>query len=761
MRALLLLPAHLLLLPAVVAAPDGAAIYEKQCASCHGPNGEGVADKYNETLYGTRSVESLTRYIDRNMPEGAEDQCVGEDARAVAEWMHRTFYSQEARNRMRPPRIDLTRLTNEQYRQSVADLVGSFSGRPQPFAGGGLQARYFNAEKMEEQKQKIAERVDAEVRIDPAVMEALPDLKRDSFSVTWTGSLFAPESGEYGIRAITENGVRVFLNGLPWAKDRPEIPLIDGWVSLGAEPREVEARTTLVGGRAHPLRIQYLSYGQKSASLRFEWKPPGGVWENVPAECLSKEWAPMVTTVGTNFPPDDSSYGYERGSGISREWHEAVVQAALAVANLTLPEIERLAGIKPEETDRVGKLRDFCSEFAARAFRRPLSEAERADWLREFDGVNPEDAEAVARRLVVRVLCSPRFLYPGLAGTGADDFAVASRLALVLWDSLPDEALRRAAQDGQLRTPEQISQQATRMIGDPRARHKIRGFFHHWLGLKEADDLAKDREAYPGFDDALIADLRTSLEHFVDEVMWSERSDYRDLLLADFIYMNRRLADYYGVSIPDGGGFHRVTLPADQRAGVITHPYLLATLSYHKSSSPIHRGVFLTRKVLGRFLKPPPMAIVFMDDRFDPTLSMREKVTQLTGSPACMSCHEMINPLGFSLENFDATGRWRLQDAGKPVNARDTYTTSTGEAVEFNGPRDVANHAAKSTEASSGFVRQLFQHAVKQAPDAYGSGTLEQVHQGFVADNYNIRNLLHRMAVLSAQPPTPIASTSR
>lgn len=743
---------------AAIAAPDGAAIYRELCASCHGGNGEGVAGEYDEPLYGKKSIVALAKYIDREMPEDEEEKCNAEESLAVAGWIHGAFYSPEARAKLHPPRVELARLTNEQYRQSVADLVGSSSGKPPRFEGGGLQARYFNAEKMEQQKEKLIERIDGAVLIDPAVLDGIPNLKRDSFSVTWTGSLFAPDTGDFGFRVVTENGARVFLNAVPGGKGREEVAAIDGWVSTGDQPRVEEARLPLVGGRAYPLRIQYLSYGQKSASLRFEWKPPGGVWELVPSGSLSKSWAPPVAVVKTAFPPDDSSCGYERGIAVSREWHDAVVRSAAETAASLMPVIDRLAGIKDGEGGRPDKLSEFCVRFAERAFRRPLDDEHRKSLLKEFDGVDPEVA---TRRLIVRILCSPRFLYPSLGGQAGDDHAVAASLALVMWDSLPDEELRKAAREGKLRTPEQVESQARRMLDDPRSRHKLRGFFHHWLAIGEADRLAKDAKAYPGFDERLVADLRSSLERFVDDVVWSEQSDYRQLLLSDSLFVNRRIAEYYGMASPEGGGFAKMTLPSEQRAGVFTQPYLLASLSYHKSSSPIHRGVFVTRNVLGRFLKPPPMAIEFMDDRFDPSLTMREKVTELTSKPSCMACHEMINPLGFSLENYDATGRWREKDGGKPVNPVSDYTTTDGDVICLAGPRDLAKHAATSNEASEGFVRQFFQNAVKQAPDAYGIGTLTRLHGEFTTGNCHIRNLLLRVATTAAMHESTPASASR
>src|SRR5262249_22436672 len=159
---------------------------------------------------------------------------------------------------------------------------------------------------------------------------------------------------------------------------------------------------------------------------------------------------------------------------------------------------------------------------------------------------------------------------------------------------------------------------------------------------------------------------------------------------------------------------------------------LLSAFSYHRSSSPIHRGVFITRNVLGRFLKPPPMAIEFMDDRFDPSLTMREKVTELTRKETCMACHATINPLGFSLENYDAVGRYRTTDNNKPVNPESEYVTTDGERLKLHGARDLARHAATNEEARRGFVRQIFQYIIKQSPAAFGPDTMNGLEADFL-----------------------------
>ena len=253
-------------------------------------------------------------------------------------------------------------------------------------------------------------------------------------------------------------------------------------------------------------------------------------------------------------------------------------------------------------------------------------------------------------------------------------------------------------------------------------------------------------------------DLRTSLDLFTEGVVWSEASDYRQLLLGDTILMNERLAKFYGQKVEPGAGFQPVKMDPEQRGGVLTHPFLLATFSYTKSTSPIHRGVFVTRNILGRMLKPPPMAIAFMDDKFDPSFTMREKVTELTAKPACQSCHVTINPLGFSFERFDAVGRVRATDNHKPVDATSEYTAADGQVIKLTGARDVAKHAAESAAGQAGFVRNLFQSLVKQPPAAYSPELLGRLTDQFRADHFHIRNLAVEVAVVAALRPTGAAT---
>ena len=744
-----------------LAAPRaGEVVYRQDCMSCHGPVGEGVAGKADEPLVGEKSIASLVKYIAREMPEDDPGTLSLADATASAEYIHKAFYSGEARARNHPPRIELAHLTVRQYRESIADLLASLRNATSTTETGGLAGAYRERPERDPKKpDQNRPEVTFKQQVDPVIDFDFGDKAPDKgtfaaqFAINWTGSVHVPDTGEYEFRVTTPNGVRLYVNMPEGGSEKNA--LIDIWVS-SAMTRTAAAPIFLLGGRSYPLKLEFFKYKDKTASLKLEWRPPGGAWTVIPRTNLSPKSSSPVSVISVPLPPDDGSIGYERGASVSREWTEAIAKGALQVSGMIGPHLFALAGTKADAPARGEKLKAFTLRFAQMAYRRPLTDEQKADLTAIYAAsVVPEVA---AKRAFIFTLSNPAFLYPGIGPQ--DDYAVASRLALALWDSVPDAALLKAAAAGQLKDAAQVRLQAQRMMKDPRAKSKMRDFLHHWLHVEEGAEIAKDQKEYPGFDQGVVMDLRTSLDLFAESIVWSEASDYRQLLLSDTILMNERLAKFYGQKVEAGGGFQPVKMDPDQRGGVLTHPFVLATFSYTKSSSPIHRGVFVTRNILGLMLKPPPMAIAFMDDKFDPSFTMREKVTELTSKPACMSCHVTINPLGFSFERFDAVGRVRSTDNKKPVDPTSDYTTSDGNVIKLTGARDVAVHAAESLSGQTGFVRNLFQEMVKQPPAAYSPELLGQLTQKFRADNFHVRNLAVEVAVVAALRPTVTTAPS-
>lgn len=722
----------------------GEQIYRQLCASCHGANGEGDNDHYPQPLAGDRSVGELAKYIEKSMPEKEPEKCVGEDARQVAAYIHDAFYSPIAQARIKPPRMELARLTVRQYRQSVADLFGSFRGSSQWNQDRGLKGEYFKNRRMRNEERAF-ERIDPVVKFDWGEDSPEKDmLEPVEFSVRWQGSVYAPDSGEYEFILQTDNGARL------WVNDNDQ-PLIDANVKSGKGLDRSES-IRLLGGRIYPMRLETFKSKEakeKVASMTLKWKPPGKVAEVIPRRNLLPQWSPATYVVHTPFPPDDRSEGYERGNSISKAWEQSTTDAAIEVATYITDHPREFFGRRDEGGDRTARAKEFCARFVERAFRRPLTDELKKVFIeRQF--AETDSPELAVKRVVLLTLKSPRFLFRELGHDAHDSYDVAARLSFGMWDSLPDDMLLTAAGEGRLTTPEQVRQQAERMLSDPRTQSKLREFFLQWLRVDHLTDISKDSKRFPEFNPAVASDLRTSLDLLLEDVLQSEASDFRQLLLTDTVYLNGPLGKFYGVDLPAEADFQQVSLDSQDRAGVLTHPYLMSGFAYTATTSPIHRGVFVARSVLGRALRPPPEAVAPLPPDLHAGLTTRERVLLQTKPESCQSCHAMINPLGFTFENFDAVGRFQKEDQGKPIDATGSYLTRAGDARQFTGVRDLAAFLAESEEAHTALVMQLFHHVVKQPVLAYGVQRPDELRKVFVRNQYNIRRLLVEIATTAA-----------
>ncbi|MGH9719689.1 MAG: DUF1592 domain-containing protein [Bryobacteraceae bacterium] len=733
--------------------PTGEQIFRRRCASCHGAKGEGTKH-YAKPLTGDRSVGELAQFISKSMPPGPREWA-GEDARKVAAYIHDAFYSPLAQARNRPARIELSRLTVRQYRNAVADLVGSFRAPARWDDRRGLRGEYFKSRRFRTED-RVFERVDSEIRFDFG--EAGPSAEQfdpHQFSIRWKGAVLAPGTGEYEFILRTEHAARL------WVNDQKQ-PLIDAWVKSG-DGTEHRASLFLLGGRVYPLRLEFSKAGQgvdnskklkdravAKASLALEWNPPNRTAEVIPQRFLLPGTFPEIFAVAIPFPPDDRSMGYERGASVSKAWDDATAEAALETAGYVAAHLSQLSGVANDAPDRETRLREFSRQFAERAFRRPVTdEVQRFFIERQFQ--QAPDLETAVKRVVLLVLKSPRFLYRELGLRPPDSHDVAERLSFGVWDSLPDQELLKAAAAGELSTRKQVIAQAERMISDPRARSKLREFFLHWLKVDHYPDLSKDPKFFPWFDLAVASDLRTSLELFLEQVAWSERSDFRELLLSNSLFLNGRLAAIYGAHLAPDAPFQEVPLEAE-RAGVLTHPYLMAGFAYLSTTSPIHRGVLIARNFLGRMLRPPPQAFTPLEAELHPDLTTRQRVALQTRPAACASCHGIINPLGFTLERFDVIGRFQTRENGLLIDASGSYQSSAGKTIRFTGARDVARFLAGSEEAHAAFVERLFHHFVKQPVRAYGPRAFPDLQRSFKAHEFNIRKQIVETVAASALP---------
>jgi cytochrome c553 len=719
----------------------GRSLYASACASCHGDQGEGVSEHHDQPLRGDLSIFELAEVIRETMPEDAPGSLSPDDARVIAAFVHHEFYSPMAQLRNAPPRVELAHLTVDQYRRSILDLMLPFKHRPAAWTDArGLQRTIHQGEWGKDRKQ-VDERVDSQLAFDWGDGKPVPEVDHEKWQVRWSGSLFAPVTGTYEFYLDASLRANLHVNN-------PATPLIDASVVSFEKSLNV-ASLFLIGGQSYPIALDIQHSKEPSSKVSLEWKPPGGVRQVIAARHLSPTWSPEQLVCSTPFPPDDSSIGYERGRNVSREWYEANVAAAIEVGNRLTADLKRWLPKEADDPTQAESVRSWCHRWVAIALRHRLSEEEKRWYVdQHFDG---NGIESAVKRVCIHVLTSPEFLYPGQR-TSADENHVAM-LSLALWDSLPEEWMLDMAARGESHAPESLRGLVDKMIQDPRFQEKMRGFLREFLGLRQLRELSKDTHRFPEFDLPIAADLRESLELFLDEFATDPKRDLLALLSADYLYLNGRLAPLYGVALPTDAPFQKVAMPREQWSGILSHPFMTSSLAYHNASSPIHRGVFLARRVLGRALRPPVDAIIPVSEEAAPELTTRDRVAMQTAGAMCQSCHRVINPLGFALENYDALGRFRHSEQQREIDASGQYVTTAGERIAFRGVRELSGFLSQSQEVRESIARQMFQQLIKQPIAAYGLGEVQDIHRRWAEEGLTTESLARLLVLLSAKNP--------
>jgi hypothetical protein len=315
-----------------------------------------------------------------------------------------------------------------------------------------------------------------------------------------------------------------------------------------------------------------------------------------------------------------------------------------------------------------------------RAYRRPVTRTDLARPMEFYRKAQAEEGfEAGIEAALSAVLVSPEFLFrieqdpSGIAPQSVyrvSDLALASRLSFFLWSSIPDDELLAIAERGQLHKPKVLQKQARRMLADLRATNLVSNFTGQWLYLRNLEASTPDLRLFPDFDDNLRQAFRRETELHFETVLREDRS-VLELLKANYTFLNERLAKHYGIPHVYGSHFRRVPLgPDDVRGGLLRQGSILTVTSYATRTSPVLRGKWILENLLGTPPPPPlPNVPALKDNTVSANLSVRERLSEHRANAVCASCHNLIDPPGFALENFDAIGRWRAVEAGKPVDA--------------------------------------------------------------------------------------------
>ncbi len=386
---------------------------------------------------------------------------------------------------------------------------------------------------------------------------------------------------------------------------------------------------------------------------------------------------------------------------------------AAIVRDDILPAITKLSESNRREENR-DTAKMCVQQFARRAWRRPISEEEIERLLAIYEAALVRNFTPIAavRESLKAILVSPHFLFvveaePSGGGVRRiSEHQLATRIALLIWSSIPDERLLKLADEKQLFDETVLRNEVRRMLADPKALAIGENFGLQWLGLREFGNGPRpDAEVFAQFNDALAADMREEAILTVANV-FREDQPLTSLVDARYIYANARLAAYYGLSVDEPKGWQRVELPNRRRGGVMTMASVLTSASYPRRTSPVLRGRWILEEILGTRVPPPPPNVPALEESHDDgrNLTLRERLEVHRQKAECASCHNRMDPLGFGLENFNGIGQWRESDNGQPIDASGKLPSGD----QFNGPEELKTVILKrSGEFQKHFVRKL------------------------------------------------------
>jgi len=405
--------------------------------------------------------------------------------------------------------------------------------------------------------------------------------------------------------------------------------------------------------------------------------------------------------------------------------------------------------------------REILAALTRRAYRRPVTDADLRKPMELFQTAREEGGfDAGIEMALSAVLVNPNFLFrieqdpPGVApGTvyRVPDVSLASRLSFFLWSSIPDDALLDLAERGELSKPVVFEGQVRRLLADPRSQSLVTNFAGQWLHLRNLDSITPDLRLFPDFDDNLRQAFRRETELLFESVLREDRGVI-DLLKSDHTYLNERLARHYGIPYVYGSRFRRVDLgDGGVRGGLLRHGSVLTVTSYATRTSPVIRGKWVLENVLGTPPPPPPADIpALKDNTVSSSLSVRERLGEHRRNVACAGCHKLMDPVGFSLENFDAVGRWRDSEEGKPVDV----TGGLPDGSKFEGVGGLERGLVKRPELFAGtLTEKLLTFALGRGVEPHDAPAVRKVVRDARAGDYRFSSL-----ILGVATSTPFQS---
>jgi hypothetical protein len=435
--------------------------------------------------------------------------------------------------------------------------------------------------------------------------------------------------------------------------------------------------------------------------------------------------------------------------------HEQQVLAATGHVFADAARVQEQFACVPETTADTECASRIIAQFGRRAFRRPLTEAEIQRFTALVTSIgNAEGSNVLVgiRYALAAVLQSPSFLYRVELGAPSEadggrlkytDFEMASRLAGMFWDSVPDDALLDAAEAGGLATADGVQAEAERLLADPKAERSIAVFTRELFGLSHLEEAQKDTALFPTWRESLKEAMREELERRVLDMVFVRKGDFLSLYDDTQTFVNDDLAEFYGLPLPGQPGFHPAEFPPEsKRAGLLGAGAVLAGHGLPQRNSPTARGKFVSEMLLCRNIPPPPNNVPPLPPQAGPDVTMRERLAVHRQSAACASCHSMMDPIGFGMEDFDSVGLHRLMEGTSPVDATGTLEGPGLDGSAFNGLAELGAALRRQPVVTPCLISKIYAEALGRRAVQLDRSSIEELSSGFSESQNRLDQLL-------------------
>lgn len=416
----------------------------------------------------------------------------------------------------------------------------------------------------------------------------------------------------------------------------------------------------------------------------------------------------------------------------------------------TGPSPESLKSVFTCSTKDAGCTRKIIADFARKAYRRPVTAAEvtRLAAIAAGSRSRGDSFEQSVGTALEAILVSPQFLFrierdpaphAGDPRHAVSDFELASRLSYFLWSSMPDEELLRAAEQKTLRRPDVLTREVKRMLKDPKSHALVSDFGGQWLQFRALESVKPDLNRFGKFDDYVKMSERQETEMFFENIMREDRSVV-DFLNGKYTFLNEKLAEFYGIKGVYGPEFRKVDLTGLGRAGVLTQGSVLTASSYPTRTSVVLRGKWVLENLLNAPVPPAPPGVTLLDETTVGTSkSLRQQMEEHRANPICTSCHSRMDPIGFGLENYDAIGQWRTEDAKVSIDA----SGSLPNGKHFKGPAELADALAQQPDIFAGAITEkMLTYALGRGLEPFDRPAVKAIRTKLATDDYRFSTLI-------------------